>query len=125
MRPIEIRGEKERIPLTVEIAITPEEHRVGLMGRSELPLDQGMLFIFDTPYLYPFWMKDTELPLGMIFFDQYHRVVDIAIAEPNRLEFITPKRPSLLVLEVHSDFLKKHSVKVGDRLFFHIPSYPL
>lgn len=53
--------------LTVDVARTPEEQEHGLMGRTSLPKDGGMLFPFDPPKIATFWMKNTLIPLDMIF----------------------------------------------------------
>lgn len=55
---------------TVELATTPTERAVGLMHRTTLAADHGMLFIFETPQPVTFWMKDTLLPLDILYFDE-------------------------------------------------------
>lgn len=59
----------------VETALTEEEHRRGLMKRPSLPAKTGMLFIYPTPTRVSFWMKDTLIPLDLLFFDQNGRLV--------------------------------------------------
>lgn len=60
---------------TVELAETPEEHATGLMYRTQLAPDHGMLFIYSEPHLVTFWMKNTLLPLDILFFDGEARLI--------------------------------------------------
>ena len=57
----------------VEVALTPEEHARGLMYRSQLATDAGMMFVFDEPSIQRFWMKNTLIPLDMIFIGKDRR----------------------------------------------------
>lgn len=72
----------ERVPLVVggqhiqvEVAATPAARQRGLMGRTHLAPDSGMLFVFDAPGRHCFWMRDTPLPLAIAFIDTQGRVV--------------------------------------------------
>jgi hypothetical protein len=72
----------ERVPLVVggqsiqvEVAATPAARQRGLMGRTHLAPDSGMLFVFDAPGRHCFWMRDTPLPLAIAFIDAQGRVV--------------------------------------------------
>src|SRR5690606_26547538 len=67
---------------TVEIADTTEAQRIGLMGRTELPRDRGMLFIWDSPFRVSMWMKNTLIPLDFIF-----------VREDGRIAWITHNVP--------------------------------
>jgi hypothetical protein len=62
---------------SIEIADTPASRQQGLMFRENLPQDQGMLFVFDTPSDYRFWMKNTKLTLDMIWINQNYQIVHI------------------------------------------------
>ena len=109
----------------VEIADTDELRARGLMYRESMAENEGMVFIFDTPGSYPFWMKNTLIPLDMIWVDADRRVVFIAPsvppckADPCPNFPATPPPPALYVVEVVSGFAKKHGVKVGDQLVFN------
>jgi hypothetical protein len=65
-----------------EVADTPQERSAGLMNRESLDLDSGMLFVFESPQIVSFWMKDTLIPLDMIFIDETGHVINICEAEP-------------------------------------------
>ena len=103
--------------ISAEIADTPEERDRGLMFRTELAEDRGMLFIFETEGLYSFWMKNTLIPLDMIWIGQNFSIVHIEHAVPcttEPCEFYTPNTPAKYVVEVVSGFVDAHNVKVGD-----------
>jgi uncharacterized membrane protein (UPF0127 family) len=100
----------------VELADTPEKRERGLMFRKELADGHGMLFLFDEEGEHSFWMKDTLIPLDLIFVDSSGRVTGIiARARPLTLE---PRSggPSRMVLEVPGGWAAAHGVRVGDRM---------
>lgn len=68
--------------LEVEVAATPHARQRGLMGRTRLPADGGMLFVFAQPGRHCFWMRDTPLPLHIVFIDAGGRIVDAADMQP-------------------------------------------
>jgi len=107
------------IPVTVEVASTPTQQAVGLMYRKELGALAGMLFVFDITVEHPFWMKNTVLPLDMIFLGNDRKVVGIV---KDAVPFTTSERtvgvPSRYVLEVNAGFSEKHGVKNGDSVVF-------
>lgn len=101
------------IPLQVEIADSPEKRERGLSGRKKI--DSGMLFIFEKQDIYPFWMKDTYVPLSIAFIDRDGVIISIQDMAPlytNRL-YIPPK-PIFYALEVEMDWFEKNDVDVGD-----------
>jgi len=100
----------------VELADTDQKRERGLMFRKELPDGQGMLFLFDEEREHTFWMKDTLIPLDMIFVDGSGRVTTIvANARPLTLEPRTGG-PARMVLEVPGGWARAHDVRVGDRM---------
>jgi len=107
------------IAVTVEVVSTPAQHAVGLMYRKELGALAGMLFVFDTAIEHPFWMKNTVLPLDMIFLGDDRKVVGIV---KDAVPFTTTARtvgmPSRYVLEVNAGFSDKHGVKNADLVRF-------
>jgi uncharacterized membrane protein (UPF0127 family) len=119
------RGEvtfPDKTRVRVEIADTESTRQRGLMFRKSLGPDEGMLFVFDTPGFYPFWMKNTLIPLDMLWLDREGRIVSIASAVPPCRADPCPSYPpaagttALYVLEVNAGFAKQHGVKVGDLL---------
>jgi uncharacterized membrane protein (UPF0127 family) len=107
------------ITLGVEIADTDESRMRGLMFRKELDAKQGMLFIFDRDTDTPFWMKNTYLPLDILFINADHEIVDIKErATPLSEELIHPNAPYRLALEVNGGFAKDHQIETGDKVAF-------
>lgn len=107
------------ITLGVEIADNDESRMRGLMFRKELGEKQGMLFIFDRDTDSPFWMKNTYLPLDILFISANNEIVDIKEkATPLSEELIHPNAPYRFALEVNGGFAKEHQIEAGDRLAF-------
>ncbi len=100
-----------------EVADTPAARAQGLMFREELELDAGMLFLFDPPSRVTFWMKNTLIPLDMLFIDTHGRIVAITErAEPHSLEGRGPGRPVRAVLEINGGLSERLGIRVGDQI---------
>jgi hypothetical protein len=107
------------ICINLEIADTPKKRERGLMFRKSLPKLQGMLFIFEKEDIHPFWMKNTLIPLDMIFIDRNLKVVGIIKhAKPNTLTPRIVKAPSKYVIEVRAGFAKKYKIKPKTLVLF-------
>ena len=92
-----VNSSGERVPVRVEIADTPEERQTGLMGRSALAENAGMLFVFDQEQILSFWMKDTLIPLSIAYIDAEGRIVDIQDMQPlTRQAILLLSLPSML-----------------------------
>jgi uncharacterized membrane protein (UPF0127 family) len=106
----------EEVPVRVEIADTDAERQTGLMGRTTLAGDAGMLFVFDQEQTLSFWMKDTLIPLSIAYIDAEGRIVDIQDMQP--LDDIPPQyvsaEPAQYALEVNQGFFEERGVSVGD-----------
>ena len=100
--------------ITVEIADTGALRTRGLMWRTELPEGTGMLFIFPSEVVQSFWMRNTLIPLDMLFIDKQGRVVGVVqAAEPRTLTSRTVGKPSLYVLEVPGGWSTRNAVRAG------------
>jgi len=98
-----------------ELAVTPSERATGLMNRASLPGDGGMLFIFDDEQPRSFWMKNTLIPLDMIFIDAQGEIVDInENARPGDLNSYTSAAPAMYVLEVNGGYCADNNIEDGD-----------
>ncbi len=108
--------------LEVKIADDATERAKGLSGVNGITTDWGMLFVFETPGNYSFWMKDMNFPIDIIWFDEAGKVVYIkSDAQPESYpeSFMPPKeKTSKYVLEVFSGFSLKHNLQVGDAIEF-------
>jgi len=112
---IDASGGKE-VEVRVEVADTEPEHQLGLMGRTALPEDRGMLFVFDEEQELSFWMKDTLIPLSVAFMDSGGRIVDIQDMKPldDDPPHYVSAEPAQYALEVNQGFFEEHEIKVGD-----------
>lgn len=110
-------GAPVRVP--VELALSLEARNRGLMYRRDLPPNGGMIFVFPASSEQTFWMKNTPLPLDMIFIGDDLVVVGIVEnAVPFSTGLVGVGRPSRYVLEVHAGFAKAHQLRAGDRVEF-------
>ncbi len=104
----------ERVEVPVEIADTDEERQTGLMGRTALAEDAGMLFVFDVEQQLSFWMKDTLIPLSIAFIDSEGRIVDIQDMQPLDEAPHPSAAPAQYALEVNQGFFEARGIQVGD-----------
>lgn len=102
----------------VELAISAEARAKGLGGRKKLCTECGMAFLFDIPGKYPFWMKDMQFPLDIIWIKE-RTVVFLAKNVPaDHKEIITPSAEADIVLEINAGFAEKYGIKEGDGVIF-------
>ena len=104
----------------VEVADKPLDREVGLMHRDYMPEDHGMIFIFDgPPEIIRFWMKNTLIPLDMIFIDDQNKIAHIhENATPLSLQGISSTVPVVAVLEINGGQSSKRDIQVGDKVIF-------
>ncbi len=104
----------------IEIAQTQEERKKGLMFRDSLDPQKGMLFVFKEEGLYSFWMKNTLIPLDIIWIDEDKKVVDIKEnAQPCReekCESFSPKEEARYVLELNAGEVRDIGLELGDKI---------
>jgi uncharacterized membrane protein (UPF0127 family) len=106
-----------RYRFTVEIADTPDEQALGLMFRTEMPGDAGMLFLFESAAVRTFWMQNTLIPLDMIFIGEDDRIVSIVKrAEPRTQTPRQSEGPADAVLEVNGGLTDLLGIAPGDRV---------
>ncbi len=105
--------------INAEVADTFNERRIGLMHRKHLPKNRGMLFIFEQPEKHSFWMKNTLIPLDIMWIDENQKIVHIEKAEPCKQEPCTSYKPPVnakYVVEVNKGFAEKHNIEVGQKI---------
>jgi uncharacterized membrane protein (UPF0127 family) len=115
--------------LTLELALTNEEIGQGLMFRPSLPADRGMLFVFQVERVPSFWMKDTMIPLDLVFLDRRGVIVEIiANAQPCAVEpcpQYIPSQAAMAVLEINGGVAERHGLAAGDQISFErVEGYP-
>ena len=108
----------------VELATTSAQHREGLMYRDNLPPDQGMLFIFPEEKPLSFWMKNTHIPLDIIYFSQEKEVIFLVENVPPCQREPCPgyptKIPAQYVLEINGGLSQKLGIKKGTKAIFSL-----
>lgn len=124
-RVVVVTADGTRLPVSVELARSDEERTRGLMNRRELASESGMLFLFEENAPRAFWMKNTLIPLDMLFIDDGGRLVGlIERTEPLTTSPRDPGVPSRYVLEVNGGWAARHGVRPGDRIEFeNVPRF--
>jgi hypothetical protein len=113
--PLTISSNGRQHRFTVEVARTPEEQAMGLMYRNSLAPDRGMIFPFDSPRPASFWMRNTLIPLDMIFVRQDGSIANIAAnTVPYSEEPVTSDGPVAAVLEIPGGRAAELGIKPGD-----------
>jgi uncharacterized protein len=102
--------------LKAEYARTPDERERGLMERTEMPANHGMLFRFDDFRRHCLWMKNTPLPLSAAFMDESGRIVDIIDLEPLSTAIRCSREPGRYALEVNQGWFDRHQSGIGDQV---------
>lgn len=107
------------VVVDVEIVSTPAQIERGLMFREHLPPSQGMLFLMTEERNWPFWMRNTLIPLDMIFIARDMTIAGIVeSAEPRTETLREVGKPSLFVLEVNGGFCAAHKIAAGAKVQF-------
>ncbi|AZO46855.1 MAG: DUF192 domain-containing protein [Mesorhizobium sp.] len=101
---------------SIEIADTSDEREAGLMFRQQMADDHGMLFVFEESRDLTFWMKNTPMPLDLIFVGQDGRIRAILHGEPQSEAIISPGEPVRFVLELKAGTAAKDGIADGDLL---------
>ena len=101
---------------TLEVADTDEKREIGLMFRDSMPASHGMIFVFPREEPRGFWMKDTRIPLDIIYVAADRRVASIHQMNPFDLTRVNSAGPAMYAIELNADTAKKLGVKPGDRL---------
>jgi uncharacterized membrane protein (UPF0127 family) len=116
---VELKGQR----YTIEIAADDASRAHGLMDRTQMDADHGMLFVFDDDAMRAFWMKNTKIPLDMLFFDADRKLVSVqpnvqpCIADP--CPAYSSGAPARYVLELNAGQAAKLGVTSGDELILH------
>jgi uncharacterized membrane protein (UPF0127 family) len=115
--PLQIVSAGKTLPFKVEVADTPKESELGLMNRASMPKDHGMIFDFSPGRDVSMWMKNTLIPLDMLFIDDKGTIVAIAEnARPGSLRLVGPGFSVYSVLELNGGVAKELGIKTGDKV---------
>jgi len=113
--------------VTLEIADSPEERATGLMHRESLPEDRGMVFVYEDADPRSFWMKNTVIPLDMVFIDANGTVLNVEHADPpapdtpdSELETFSSDGPAKYVVEMEQGFANRTGVGPGAEIEFDV-----
>lgn len=113
------KGDKKVVKVDVEIAGTEHERAQGLMYRPSMPDSVGMLFIFEWEAPQAFWMKNTSIPLDIVYVNSQKEIVSIIKnATPYSEESLPSERDAQYVVEVVAGFTDRFQIQVGDKISF-------
>jgi len=102
--------------IQAQVAQTPEQHATGLMFRTEMAQQEGMLFVFNTPSQQCFWMKNTLIPLTAAFVADDGTIVNLENMQPQTTQSHCSVRPVRYVLEVNQGWFAKKGIRAGAQL---------
>lgn len=119
-----IRADGTQIALKLETALDAKTRDQGLMHRKTLAPADGMAFFFPQKAPYKFWMKNTLIPLDMLFVDEAGRIVYIVTAKPLSLTPVGPEIPVISVIEIAGGRAAREGINVGDRVRYETKTHP-
>jgi uncharacterized membrane protein (UPF0127 family) len=123
--PLTIAAAYDRFEFQVEMAVSPAQRSQGLMFRESLEEDRGMLFDFGEPQRATMWMRNTYVPLDMLFIDEHGRITQIAAdAQPLSDAVIASRDQVRAVLELKGGVSAKLGIKPGDRVIHPLFTEP-
>ena len=114
---VDLRGKWGSARFTVEIADTPESRKTGLMHRRSLAPQKGMLFVFESPGEVAFWMKNTLIPLDILFFDDAGVLASLrADTVPLSTDLISGGHGIKTVLEINAGTADRYGIDIGTEM---------
>ena len=99
--------------IQAEVASTQQARQVGLMNRTSMPTDSGMLFIFDQKATHCFWMSNTKIPLAIAFLADDGKIVNIEEMQAETLNNHCPKAPVRYALEMNRQWFSQRAIGPG------------
>jgi len=114
--PLTIRAANGVHPFTVQVAATEDQQERGLMFYRSLAPDEGMIFPYDPPQSVAFWMKNTLIPLDMVFIRADGTIARIAHAQPMNLDPVPAGEPVAAVLEIRGGRAAELGIREGDKV---------
>jgi len=102
--------------IDTQLALTPEQRQIGLMWRKDLPVNEGMLFVFDQASVQCFWMRNTLTALTAAFVEDDGTIVNLVDMKPQSDDSHCSTKPVRFVLEVNQGWFKKRGIAAGLKL---------
>ena len=102
--------------LDVQLAQTPDQRQIGLMWRKDMPVHEGMLFVFEQATTQCFWMRNTLIPLTAAFVEDDGTIVNLADMQPQSDDSHCSSKPVRFVLEMNQGWFAKRQIKPGYKL---------
>jgi uncharacterized protein len=102
--------------IDAQIAASPVQREIGLMHRTEMPMQEGMLFVFEQTSVQCFWMKDTLIPLTAAFVADDGTIVNLVNMKPQTTDAHCSKKPVRFVLEMNQGWFAKKGIREGKKL---------
>lgn len=102
--------------IDAQVAATPVQREIGLMHRTEMPMQEGMLFVFEQASIQCFWMKNTLIPLTAAFVADDGTIVNLANMKPQTTDAHCSKKPVRFVLEMNQGWFAKKGIREGNKL---------
>ncbi|MGC4062039.1 MAG: DUF192 domain-containing protein [Aquabacterium sp.] len=102
--------------IKAEVALTEQEHEIGLMHRDSMGSNDGMIFVFDRPGQQCFWMKNTLIPLAVAFIADDGTIVNLDEMKPQTLDPHCSTKQVRFVLEMNKGWFTKRGIKPGSKL---------
>ena len=111
--------------LQAEVMVSDEDRSMGLMFRSSLPLDRGMIFVFETADFHGIWMKNCRFPIDILWLDREKKVVHVAESVPpckaDPCPVYTPMRRAAYVIELNAGQARREKAVLGAEVRFDLP----
>jgi len=111
--------------LQTEVMVNDEDRAMGLMFRPSLPLDHGMLFVFEAPDFHGIWMKNCRFPIDILWLDEEKKVVHVAESVPpckaDPCPVYNPMRKASYVVELNAGQARREKAVVGAAVRFEVP----
>lgn len=116
---------KQRVSIGVETALTDKQRRAGLMHRDKLPKNMGMLFVFEQEYIQKVWMKNTLIPLDVIFISAQNKVVsflkNLKPCKKKDCNIYTSDGAAKYMLEVNAGLINRECIEIGQKVRITFP----
>lgn len=102
--------------ISAQVAATPRQREIGLMYRSAMPANEGMIFVFENPSALCFWMKNTLIPLTAAFIAEDGTIINLEDMKPMTTNSHCAKKPARFVLEMNQGWFAKRGVREGQKI---------